>query len=110
MPTVPTIPTIVVNPIAPQALVMVCAPSDALKDMTKVTASVIRIKKPDGTVLDLSTSGTVAEGALTLTHPFAPGDVDQVGIYKVRTIHTLLAGLTIKGITQRFQAIADDGP
>ena len=106
----PTIPTIFVNPIAPQALMMVCTPSDALKDMTKVTASVIRIKKPDGTVLDLNTNGTVARGALTLTHPFAPGDVDQLGIYKVRPVHTLLAGLTIKGITQRFQAIADDGP
>ena len=105
----PTFPTIVVNPIAPQALVMVCTPSDALKDMTKVTASVIWIKKPDGTVLVLNTSGTVATGVLTLTHPFALGDIDQVGIYKVRPVHTLLGGLTIKGSIQRFQVIADDG-
>lgn len=104
----PAIPTITVNPLNPQALVVACSPSDALKDMTRVASSVIRLKKPDGTVITLTATGTATKGSLTLTHPFALGDVDQIGIYKVRPVHTIAAG-SIKGSVTQFQAIDDDG-
>ena len=106
----PAIPTITVNPLSPQALIVVCAPSDALRDMTKVTSSVIRVKKPDSTIIVLTATGTATKSSLTLTHPFALGDVDQVGTYKARPYHTLADGSTIKGSVQQFQAIDDDGP
>ena len=105
----PAIPTITVNPLSPQALIVVCTPSDALRDMTKVTSSVVRLMKPDGTKISLATTGTASRGSLTLVHPFALGDVDQVGTYKARPYHTLADGSTIKGSVQQFQAIDDDG-
>ena len=103
------LPTITVNPLAPQALVMTCSPSDALQDMTKVASSVIRLMKPDGTIIVLTATGTATRNLLTLRYPFALGDVDQVGVYTERPVHTLISGLTIKGSVQQFQAIADDG-
>ena len=106
----PAIPTITVNPLNPQALIVTCAPSDALRDMTKVTSSVVRLMKPDGTIIVLTATGTATKSSLTLTHPFALGDVDQVGTYKARPYHTLADGSTIKGSVQQFQAIDDDGP
>ena len=78
--------------------------------MTKVTSSVIRVKKPDSAIIVLTATGTATKSSLTLTHPFALGDVDQVGTYKARPYHTLADGSTIKGSVQQFQAIDDDGP
>ena len=101
--------TITINPLSPQALVMRCTPSDALQNMTEVASSVIRIKKPDGTIITLTTTGTASESLLTLVHPFVLGDADQVGIYKVRPQHTLIDGRgPIKGKVQSFQ-VTDDG-
>ena len=89
---------------------MACSPSDALKDMTRVASSVIRLMKPDGTVITLTTTGAATKGLLTLTHPFVLGDVDQVGTYKVRPVHALVDGFTVKGSVTQFQATVDDGP
>jgi hypothetical protein len=97
--------TIHVNPVAPQALVMTCTPSDALPDMTQVLSSVLMLSDPFSKVIKLPAIITAqTTTSLTLTHAFQPGDVSLVGTYSVYPVHTVDAG-TVRGAAQQFQSI-----
>ena len=97
--------TIHVNPTAPQKLVMTCAAGGSLSDMTLVQSSVLKLKKPSSTVIQLAADITAkSQASLTLSHVFNAGEVDKVGTYKVYAIHTLAVG-TVRGDVQTFQAL-----
>ena len=98
-------PTIHVNPVAPQKLTMTCSAGGACPDMTLVQSSVLRLKKPNGATLTLATDTTQQSAqSLTVSHVFAPGEVDKVGTYRIYAIHTLVVG-TVRGDVQAFDAI-----
>ena len=99
-------PTIHVNPLSPQKLVMTCTPSSACPDMSAVQSTVLKLKKPiGGVVVDLPTTITSKSSAsLTVEHMFAPGDVDKAGIYRVYPVHTLAVGV-VRGDVQQFTAL-----
>jgi len=98
-------PQIHVNPVAPQMLTMACAAGGACPDMTAVLSSVLMLQKPSGKVATLAASiSQQTSASLTLSHIFAPGEVDKVGTYRIYAIHTLAVG-TVRSDVQQFDAI-----
>ena len=76
--------------------------------MTEIVSSIIRVKKPDGTVVAMTADRvSVGKDALVLRHPFAVGDVDQVGIYSLRPLHSGAFG-TIRGAIVQFKVNQSD--
>ena len=94
-----------VNPLSPQKLVVTCTPSASCPDMGAVRSTVLRLKKPGGVIVDLSTTvSSQTSASLTIAHMFSQGDVDKVGIYKVYPVHSLDVGV-VRGDVQQFQAL-----
>jgi len=99
--------TIHVNPLSPQKIVMKCTAGDSANDMRQVTSSVLKLKRPDGTIATLSAIiSDQTQSQLTLSHLFEVGDVPKAGVYRIYPVHSMPTG-TIRGATQQFEAVSD---
>ena len=96
-----------INAVAPQSLVMLCTPSDALPDMSAVTSSVIVCQKPTGVIVVWPvTLSSQTQTTLTITHQFAVGDVDVIGTYRCYPTHTVSGG-QIRGEVTSFNVVGE---
>jgi len=96
-----------VSPRAPQALILLCTPSDLLPDMTVITSSVVMLLRPDGTVASLACSASnKTPAALTLTHVFSVGDAEIPGVYRAYPVHSTPSG-PVRGDVDSFEAVGD---
>jgi hypothetical protein len=96
--------SVFVGVLAPASCVLIV--TDPAMDLGTVTATDLLVLKPDGTTevswpTDYAYDATSKE--LTISHPFAAGDVDQVGNYHFFAIVTFPEG-PLRSKTRSFTA------
>jgi len=96
--------TVYQGAVSPEALVIAVTSTDY--DLSAVTSATLRVRLPDSSVETWSAAVTGATvSALSLTHVFAAGNTDQLGIYSVSGILAVPGG-TLRTLETNFLVVA----
>lgn len=95
---------IYINPTTQQAINVTVKASDAVPNMLSVTAAVLSMKDPSGTVTSpAATIVSATTSSLTLSHQFVGGEVATPGLYLVKAICTV-GGVQVPSTMDSFMA------
>jgi len=96
--------TVYQGAVSPEALSIAVTSTDY--DLSAVTAATLRVRLPDSSVETWTASVTSAtQTALSLTHVFAAGNTDQLGIYAVSGTLAVPGG-TLRTLEASFLVVA----